>query len=65
MELRLSDDEIREALAEALSKKIDHAITDIDPDECWFEVKAGEIDGDEVNDIHDVKFCYNNNEVKE
>ena len=58
MEVRLSDDEIRGALAEALSKKLDHALGDIDPDDCWFEVKAGEIKWDEVDDIHDVQFCF-------
>jgi hypothetical protein len=45
------------ALAEAMSKKIDYSITDIDPEECWFEVEAGSVDC-EVDDIHNVKFCY-------
>lgn len=57
MELKLSDNEIREALAEALAKKIDYAITRIDPEECWFEAEAGSVDGD-IDDIHNVKFCY-------
>lgn len=58
MKLSLNDDEIREALAEALAKKVDYSVGEIDPTECWFEVKAGVINGDEVEDIHDVEFCY-------
>jgi hypothetical protein len=57
MEIRLNDNEIREALAEALAKKIEYTIQP-DPEECWFKVKAGVINGDEVEDIHEVKFCY-------
>jgi len=57
MEIRLNDNEIREALSEALAKKIDYAVQP-DPEECWFNVKAGVIDGDEVGDIHEVEFCY-------
>jgi hypothetical protein len=58
MKLCLNDDEIREALAEALGKKVNYAFGEIDPEKCWFEVKAGVIDGNEVTDIHDVEFCY-------
>lgn len=58
MEVRLNDDEIRAALSEAISKKLDHSLGEIDKDDCWFEVKAGVINGEEVDDIHDVEFCY-------
>ena len=57
MELRLNDEEIREALAEALSKKVGHAI-EVCPDDCWFECEAGENDGENISDIHNVQFCY-------
>ena len=42
-----------------LNEKLDHAI-DPEPEECWFEVKAGVIDGDKLDDIHLVQFCYDN-----
>jgi hypothetical protein len=58
MEIRLNEDEIREALAEAIQKKLSHAIIDINPDSCWFEAEAGMIKGDKITDIHEVKFCY-------
>jgi len=58
MKIVLNDDEIRGALAEAIAKKLDYAISGIDPAECWFEVKAGVIDEDSIDDIHDVQFCY-------
>lgn len=57
MELKLNDSEIRIALAEALAKKIEYSIPDIDPEECWFEAEAGSVDCD-IDDIHNVKFCY-------
>lgn len=58
MEIRLNDYEIREVLAEAIAKKLSCAICDIPPEECWFEAKAGVINGDDVDDINDVQFCY-------
>lgn len=58
MRITLNDKEIRIALAQAIEKKLDHAITDINHEECWFEAKAGEIEGSEIGDIHDVEFCY-------
>jgi hypothetical protein len=57
MQVRLNDAEIRQALAEAMAKKVDFGF-EINPEDCWFAVKAGEINGDEVDDIHDVEFCY-------
>ena len=57
MEIKLNDLEIRKILAKAISKEFDYTFTP-DPEECWFEVSAGTIDGDEAADIHDVKFCY-------
>lgn len=59
MELRLNDDEIREVLADALSKKVDRSVYPIPPEDCWFECEAGEINQDgSVGDINNVKFCY-------
>jgi hypothetical protein len=57
MQIKLDDDEIREILAEAISKKLDHSIIDIERDDCWFECDAGNTDI-ELEDIHSVKFCY-------
>ena len=57
MELRLNDDEIREALAKALAEKVDYSV-EPNPEECWFNVKAGVIENGEVDDIHEVEFCY-------
>ena len=56
MEIKLNDNEIRKALAEALANKIDYSISEINPENCWFEAQAGSVDG-EIDDIHDVKFC--------
>ena len=58
MEIRLNEFEIREALAKALEEKINYTFQP-DPESCWFNVKAGQINGDELDDIHDVEFCYN------
>ena len=58
MQVRLNDDEIRRALADALAAKLNNSLGVIMPEDCWFEAKAGEIKGDEVGDIHDVEFCY-------
>ncbi|MEM7209546.1 MAG: hypothetical protein AAF434_17135 [Pseudomonadota bacterium] len=57
MEIKLNDDEIRVFLAGELERQFDFKFT-IGPEECWFEVKAGEITDEEVDDIYDVKFCY-------
>jgi hypothetical protein len=57
MQISLNDTEIREALAEALNKKVEYSIQ-AEPEECWFEVEAGIITGDKVEDIHSVQFCY-------
>lgn len=58
MKITLNDAEIRDALAKAIEQKLDHAVTDIDPMECWFEAKAGAIEGDQISDIHCVEFCF-------
>jgi len=57
MRIILNDDEIREALAKALAEKVFFNFA-IDPDNCWFEGKAGLIEGDEIEDINDVEFCF-------
>jgi predicted hydrolase (HD superfamily) len=61
MEIKLNEDEIREVLAEAIEKKLSHAIIDINPQSCWFEA-AAMIEGDKITDIHEVKFCYQTKE---
>ena len=58
MKITLNDTEIRIALAQAIEKKLDHIVTDINHEECWFEAKAGEIEDGEIGDIHDVEFTY-------
>ena len=61
MIIKLEDNEARAALAEAVEKKLSHTIA-VDPEECWWEVEAGIIEEDggiDINDIHDVRFCYN------
>jgi hypothetical protein len=62
MEIKLNDDEIREVLAEAIAKKLSYAIVDINPQSCWFEAEAGTIEGADISDIHEVKFCYQTQE---
>lgn len=57
MEIKLNDSEIRQALAGAISTKTSHQFNP-HPDDCWFEAKAGEIEGDQIGDIHDVQFCF-------
>jgi hypothetical protein len=57
MEIKLNDDEIRSILAEEIGKRTDFKYQP-DPEECWFEVKTGIINGEDVDDIHDVKFCF-------
>lgn len=58
MEIKLSDKEIREALVEHMAKKLDYAVDDIHPDNCWFEVKADRLEGEDAEDISEVKFCF-------
>jgi len=58
MQITLDDDEIRAALAKEIENKLDGVVCDIDPEGCWFEVSAGSVEGDKVDDIHDVKFCF-------
>jgi hypothetical protein len=58
MKITLNDTEIRIALAQAIEKKLDHAVTEINHEECWFEARAGQIEGDEISDIHEVEFIY-------
>ena len=57
MQIKLDDDEIREILSKAISKKLDHSIMDIDLDYCWFECEAGNTQI-KLADIHSVTFCY-------
>ncbi len=57
MRLELNDDEIREALAEALSAKTQHVVL-VDAETAWFECHAEEVDGSECRDIHEMRFCY-------
>lgn len=62
MQITLNDEEIRLALAEAISKKLDHQF-EVNPDNCWFEAMAGIIDNTsvdpiEVLDIHNVRFSF-------
>jgi hypothetical protein len=61
MEIKLNDDEIREVLAEAIAKKVSYVIN-INPENCWFEAEAGMIEGANISDIHEVKFCYQTEE---
>jgi hypothetical protein len=62
MEIKLNEDEIREALAKTIAEKLSYAIIDINPESCWFEAEAGMIEGTNISDIHEVKFCYRTEE---
>tara|TARA_R110000796_G_scaffold4724_1_gene18040 strand:- start:17 stop:211 length:195 start_codon:yes stop_codon:yes gene_type:complete len=62
MEIKLNDDEIREVLAEAMAKRISYVGIVINPQSCWFEAEAGMIEGADISDIHEVKFCYRTEE---
>jgi hypothetical protein len=62
MEIKLNEDEIREALAKTIAEKLSYAITCINPESCWFEAEAGMIEGANISDIHEVKFCYQTQE---
>lgn len=57
MEIKLEDDEIRSILAAGLEKKLNFEVS-VDPQECWFECRATEHDGEQCEDIFDVKFCF-------
>lgn len=57
MIIKLSDKEIRQALTEAVASKFGYSFMP-NPEDCWFECEAGEIEADKVSDIHNVKFCY-------
>ena len=59
MQIRLNDTEIREILAEAIANKTDYKYQ-VKPENCWFEVEAGEINEKEmtVDDIHNVQFIF-------
>jgi len=57
MKIVLNNDEIRDALAEAIAKKLDYVISGIDPAECWFEVEANDIKDGQIQGIEDVQ-CY-------
>lgn len=56
MRIGLTEAEIREALAEALAKKIDFKYQP-EPAECWFKCEGdpGECDGS-VEDVRNVEF---------
>lgn len=58
MEIILNDSEIRTALARAIEEKLDDAVTVTNPSDCWFEAKAGLIEGGEISDIHAVRFVF-------
>jgi hypothetical protein len=59
MEIKLNEDEIREALAKTIAEKLSYSIN---PESCWFEAEAGMIEGANISDIHEVKFCYQTQE---
>ena len=53
MRITLSDEEIREALAEVISSKVQNVINTPDVDDCWFTVKSAQ---GEVDDIESIEF---------
>jgi hypothetical protein len=55
MIVKLTDDEIREALAKTLMAKIKYSGDAINPDDCWFECCS---EGEEVEDISSVCFVW-------
>ena len=61
MEIKLNDYEIREALAEAISKKLNYLIIDIEPSDCWFEYEAIGTEV-QIDEICSIKFCYKTHE---
>lgn len=56
MQITLNDDEVREALREALEQKIVSFAGGINIDQCYFTVTAG---GKEVDDLEEVEFTVN------
>lgn len=55
MIVKLTDDEIREALAKEVMKKIKYSGDAITPENCWFECCS---EGEEVEDISNVNFVW-------
>ncbi len=56
MEIRLTDDEVREALIEKVAEKLGHQ-HEIDSDACWFYIEADTAnEAGEVNDVSKVVF---------
>ncbi len=55
MIVKLTTDEIRDILAEALMKKIKYSGDKIDSEMCWFEVRSN---GEEIDDIEYVHFVW-------
>ena len=53
MRVTLTDDEVREALLNAVSEKLQHNFGDLDPDRSWIDVTAS---GKEVEDLEEVTF---------
>lgn len=51
--ITLTDEEVRNALAKALTDKTQHVFGEFDPEECWFTVEA---DGEEVTDVEEITF---------
>lgn len=62
MKIELSPDEVKEALADAVAEKVSHIYGEINPDECWFNVVAG--DGFPVDEIDSVSFVANIDQEK-
>lgn len=57
MIIKLSDEEIRKALVEYISKKLDCVVIDIPVYNCWFEAKNEVEDGETETSTTDVQFC--------
>lgn len=55
MIVKLTDDEIREALIQKLNEKFNYS-NNFEPEDCYFECEAGDINGDKIDDIHNVRF---------
>lgn len=54
MQIRLNNEEIRKALSEALSQKLNH-IYNIEMEDCWFDVESAE---GPINDVEFINFNY-------
>lgn len=61
MKIILTDDEVREALREAVSSKISNIFPDVDEDSCWFE--ARDSSNKEV-ELGEVTFCCDYGDIK-